>query len=96
MSWKLAAEMNDSVSMDAGLMLAQEGKVKLALYLLGPVAADPHGGDQSAYAQALVDAMKDAPDGTPFDVASVPKPEPEDNDEEEGGDGEDEGADVKV
>lgn len=75
------APFDDSVSMDAGMMLAVEGKIQLATSMLGPVAADPHGGDQAAYAQALLDALKDAPEGTPFDVASVPKPE---KDDEEG------------
>ena len=77
---------DDSVSMDAAMMLAAQGKIKLAKFLLGPVASDPHGSDRAAYAQALVDAMQDAPAGTPFDVSSVPRPEPEDDGEGSGDD----------
>lgn len=78
------APFDESVSMDAGMMLASEGKIQLALYMLGPVASDPHGGEHSAYAQALVSAIEGTPEGSPFDVSSVPKPEPEEDEGEDG------------
>ena len=74
-------------------MLAREGQVGIAAYMLGPVAADPHGGGQAAQASALIDALRAAPEGRPFYISTVIKdvadnedngPDDEDTGEEEG------------
>lgn len=63
-----------SLAIDAGIMLAAEGKLSLAGYLLKPVAANPHGGPRAAYADALLTAMTDRPDGSPFDASTIVPP----------------------
>lgn len=80
----MLAPFDHSVAMDAAFMLAQEGKIELARYLLGPVAANPHGTGMASFAQAIIDAMETAPEGTPFNISTVARPiETEEEDAEE-------------
>lgn len=83
----LLAPFDDSVAMDAAFMLAREGQIALSSYLLGPIAANPHGGGNAAFAQALIDAMAKAQEGKPFNIGSVARPVVADD--EGGGEGED-------
>lgn len=55
-------------------MFAARGDVELARYALGPVAANPHGGNAATYASAIIDALRGAPAGQAFSFSSVARP----------------------
>ena len=65
------APFDDSLAMNVAVMQATEGKTDLAAYTLAPLAADPHGGRMAARAKDLIDALKRAPEGEPFDFSTV-------------------------
>ena len=65
------APFDHSLAMDTALMLAAEGQVDLATYMLGPVAANPHGGRRARAAEVLIQALKEAPDGKPFNTRLI-------------------------
>lgn len=65
------APFDHSLAFDVAMMMAYEGKTDLAAIILGPVAANPHGGNRARSAEALRTALLDAPVGVPFDVSST-------------------------
>lgn len=61
------APFDQDLWFEAGLMQAREGKIALAIDSLAPIAGDPHGGQFSASAAALIAAMEAATEGEAFD-----------------------------
>lgn len=57
--------------MNVGIMQAEEGRIAMAKYSLGPVAANPHGGTAADIASALIDALQEAEEGAPFDTSKT-------------------------
>lgn len=84
------APFDDRLTMNAALMQAAEGKIWLARATLAPLAFDPHGGGLSERARSLLEAMKPAEDGKPFDTRTLLQDVAEDD--APGQDGEGEGA----
>ena len=70
----LLAPFDHGLQINAGTMLASEGKIDFARLLLAPVAANPHGGRTAARAKQLMAAIADAPDGTPVELGNLPEP----------------------
>lgn len=68
----ILAPFDHGLQIEAGAMLAKEGKIELARIFLDPVAANPHGGRAAARAKQLVAALADAPEGVAFDLRSLP------------------------
>ncbi|MCX9146662.1 hypothetical protein [Erythrobacter sp. WG] len=68
----LLAPFDHGLQIEAGAMLAWEGKIELARVFLAPVAANPHGGGAAARAKQLIAAMSDAPEGKRFDARRLP------------------------
>ena len=60
-----------SLWMNVGIMQAEEGKIGSARYSLAPVAGNPHGGSSADLAAALLRALADAEEGTPFDTSET-------------------------
>lgn len=65
------ALFDQALAMETALMQASEGKVEIASYTLAPLAANPHGGTLAAQAKALISALKDAPEGKPFNAGAA-------------------------
>lgn len=65
------APFDHDLAMEVALMQAAEGKLRIASSVLGPVAANPHGGKRAELARALIDEMAKAQDGKPFDPSPV-------------------------
>ena len=62
------APFDKGLWMTVGVMQAHEGKIRLAIDSFGPVAADPHGEAMATAAQTYLEQLKNAPEGTPFDI----------------------------
>ena len=86
-----------SLSMNAGLMQAREGKIALAMHTLGPVASNPHGGRMARAAQRYLDDLANVSEGTEWQpkrtinladalAAAVAEGDGEDEGEEDGED----------
>lgn len=60
------APFDQGLRMNAALMQAGEGKIRLARYTMAPIAADPHGGSFAERAQRFRDAMAEVKEGTPW------------------------------
>lgn len=73
----LLAPFDLGLAVDAARMLAQEGKVGLAITMLQPVAASPHGGHLAATAKALIQFLTSAKEGSPVDLSEFAPPVPE-------------------
>ncbi|EAQ29386.1 hypothetical protein NAP1_01400 [Erythrobacter sp. NAP1] len=58
------APFDKNLSMEVAVMLANEGKPRIAEIFLRPVAADPHGRTRAAAAQAMLDELANASDGS--------------------------------
>lgn len=68
----ILAPFDHGLRIEAGAMLAKEGKIELARAFLAPVAANPHGGGAAARAKQLIAALADAPEGVAFDARRLP------------------------
>jgi tetratricopeptide (TPR) repeat protein len=68
------APFDHGLQINAGIMLAGEGKIQIARMFLAPVAANPHGGWTATRAKQLMAAMADAPEGVPVDLTTLPEP----------------------
>lgn len=68
------APFDHGLQINAGMMLAGEGKIEIARRFLAPVAANPHGGPGAARARQLIAAIADAPEDTPIELHSLPEP----------------------
>lgn len=66
-----------SLAFNVGTMLADEGKVALAINRLRPVASDPHGGGIASQAQRVIDYLAKLREGTKADWSQVPDPVPD-------------------
>jgi tetratricopeptide (TPR) repeat protein len=67
----LLAPFDLDLAMQAGMMVAREGKVALAIEFIKPVAFDPHGGKRAERAQATIAALKGMPEGEPVDTGKL-------------------------
>lgn len=65
------APFDKDLAIEVAAMFALGGDPVLASYLLGPVAADPHGRKKARLAQAMIDFLKGKPAGRPVDFYSV-------------------------
>lgn len=65
------APFDKRLAIEVAAMFAGDGDPVLAAYLLGPVAADPHGGRQARVAQAMRDYLAAVPDGQKVSFSSV-------------------------
>ncbi|MEM7781440.1 MAG: hypothetical protein AAF697_13710 [Pseudomonadota bacterium] len=74
------------LAMDVAAMKARDGDAEIARYLLGPVAADPHGGGRAAQAQAMIAYLERIPQGQRVDLYAVVRPADEGNESVEGED----------
>lgn len=73
------APFDQSLAMNAAVMQAGEGKIEYARYNLGPVAANPHGGELAESARRMIEALESVEEGTAFMDGAVwddPQPEP--------------------
>lgn len=68
------APFDQSLQLNAGVMLISEGKLAIAREFLAPVAANPHGGGAADRARQLIAYMADVPEGTELDVSALPEP----------------------
>lgn len=80
------APFDQTLAIEVALLKASEGESAVARYLLGPVAADPHGGKRAAAARGLIDRLAAAPEGQRITIADF-DPESLAGDEGDGGDG---------
>lgn len=60
------APFDHSLAINVALMQAGEGKIALAMDGLAPVAANPHGGDTSAFARGFVSELEKWEEGKPY------------------------------
>lgn len=65
------APFDKDLAVEVAAMKAGEGDPVIARYLLAPVAADPHGGQRAALAQAMVDYLKTVPEGSRVSFTSL-------------------------
>ncbi|NVE94632.1 DUF1570 domain-containing protein [Altererythrobacter lutimaris] len=65
------APFDHGLAMQTAVSLASEGKIDLARYVLGPVAANPHGGRLAGQATAFDDALANVPEGRPVSFSSI-------------------------
>ena len=70
----MLAPFDQSLQIQAGIMLLGEGNIAYARSILAPVAANPHGGWAAAKAKQLLAVMANAPDGTPLQLGNLPDP----------------------
>jgi tetratricopeptide (TPR) repeat protein len=88
------APFDKDLAVEVAAMKAGEGDPVIARYLLAPVAADPHGGQRAALAQAMVDYLETVPDSSRVSFKSlVDQFEAADEIGDEGDDDEGEGGD---
>lgn len=64
------AQFDHSLATNVAMMQVGEGKILLAAETLAPVAADPHGGGLSKFAQDLIASLRQSKDGEQFDFAA--------------------------
>jgi hypothetical protein len=62
----MLAPFDKGLAMQVAMMLAQQGKIDLASYMLKPLAADPHGGSLANAAQVFLDQLERAKPGEPW------------------------------
>ncbi|WP_252260263.1 DUF1570 domain-containing protein [Erythrobacter aurantius] len=65
------APFDKALAVEVAAMKAAEGDAVIARYLLAPVAADPHGGRQSRFAQAAIDYLGRLPEGSRADFGAL-------------------------
>lgn len=65
------APFDKRLATEVAAMKMGEGDPVIARYLLGPVAADPHGGQRSALARAMIEVLKNTPDGKRINFADL-------------------------
>ena len=65
------APFDQGLALEAGQMLAQEGKVGDAIFFLAPLAGNPHGGQAAAYAKAMIGFLEGKPEGTPVRLSDI-------------------------
>lgn len=65
------APFDKRLATEVAAMKMGEGDPVIARYLLGPVAADPHGGQRSALARAMIEVLKNTPDGKRISFADL-------------------------
>lgn len=63
------APFDHSLAMNVALMQAMEGKTKLAMQTLAPLAGNPHGGGLAKRAKQFSKALEDAPEGQAFSIS---------------------------
>lgn len=68
------APFDFGLAFETGAMLAASGKPALAIQVLKPVAANPHGGELAAQARAFLDQLADQPEGAVVHFVALPKP----------------------
>jgi len=78
------APFDKGLAIQVAVMKAAEGQVRIAEFLLRPVAADPHGQGRAASAQAMLDQLSTVPDGT---VTRITVRSESEDDDETSGDG---------
>jgi tetratricopeptide (TPR) repeat protein len=67
------APFDHGLQINAGAMLAREGKIAVARAFLAPVAANPHGGPAAARAKQIIAVIAGAPEGVPLDLGNLPQ-----------------------
>ncbi|MEM6584676.1 MAG: tetratricopeptide repeat protein [Pseudomonadota bacterium] len=65
------APFDNDLAMNVAAMRARDGDTVVSGYILGPVAANPHGGRQARIAQAMIEYLERAPEGLPADLGKV-------------------------
>lgn len=65
------APFDRGLAVEVAEMKAAEGDTVVARYLLGPVAANPHGGTQAVLARAMIAYLGEIPDGARVDFTSL-------------------------
>lgn len=83
------APFDQGLAIEVAIMKAAEGEHDIARYLLGPVAADPHGGSRASAAQSMLDQLSTVPEGRRFVFRRVESSD----DAPEAGDGDDDSGD---
>ncbi len=68
------APFDQSLKLNAGMMLIDEGKHSIARDFLAPVAANPHGGGAAARAKLLMALIADKADGETVNLRDLPEP----------------------
>jgi tetratricopeptide (TPR) repeat protein len=62
----ILAPFDHDLAFNTAMMQAREGKITLARAMLGPVAANPHGGGRARRAEQMLTALEEAAEGEPF------------------------------
>ena len=65
------APFDKELAMELALMQAQDGNIARARMSLGPVVANPHGGNLAEEAQRVLAMLADAPEGEPVDPVAL-------------------------
>ena len=65
------APFDHGLAMNVAIMQAAEGKISIASRTLAPVASAPHGGGMADYAKRFRAALKESPEGAPFDFSQL-------------------------
>ena len=65
------APFDKELAMELALMQAQDGNIARARMSLGPVLANPHGGNLAEEAQRVLAMLADAPEGEPVDPVAL-------------------------
>ena len=68
------APFDHGLQINAGVMLADEGKIAIARQFLAPVASNPHGGTVAIRARQMLAVLANAPEGSPLDIGNLPEP----------------------
>jgi Flp pilus assembly protein TadD len=78
------APFDKRLAIEVAAIKMAEGDPVVARYVLAPVAADPHGEDQAAFATGLIKYLEKAEDGKPLSFAEFKKRWDAQNDEKTG------------
>ncbi len=84
------APFDQGLAVEVAAMKAAEGDAFIARYLLAPVAANPHGGSQSRFAQSMMDYLARVPEGSRVNFREMRERFNSAQESDSGGDGEDE------
>lgn len=78
------APFDQSLAVEVAGMMAADGRPVVARYLLAPVAANPHGGQQGRIARVMMDYLDTVPDGMTVDFSKMREQFDAANDDGEG------------
>lgn len=85
----ILAPFDQGLALEVATMKASDGDLRIARILLAPIAADPHGTQQSRIARAMIEQLDSGSEGNPVDLAAVLKKMEADDGESADGEGED-------